>query len=42
MMSALSSANFGGGNITIEASGDTDGLLNFISFKQKQKERQFN
>ena len=42
MMSALSSANFGGGNVTIEASGDTDGLLNFITFKQKQKDRQFN
>ena len=42
MMSALSNANFGGGNVTIEASGDTEGLLNFISFKQKQKNRQFN
>jgi len=42
MMSALSNANLGGGNVTIEASGDTEGLLNFISFKQKQKNRQFN
>lgn len=41
MMSALSHTDFGG-NVVIEASGDTDGLLNFISFKQKQKERQFN
>ena len=31
-----------GGNITIEANGDTEGLMNFITFKQKQKERQFN
>lgn len=41
MMSALSHADFGG-NVTIEASGDTEGLMNFITFKQKQKERQFN
>lgn len=41
MMSALSHTDFGG-NVVIEASGDTDGLLNFISFKQRQKERQFN
>lgn len=41
MMSALSNANFGG-NVVIEASGDTEGLMNFINFKQKQKDRQFN
>lgn len=41
MMSALSHADFGG-NVTIEANGDTEGLMNFITFKQKQKERQFN
>ena len=42
MMSALNNTNFGGSNVTIEASGDTEGLLNFIEFKQKQKSRQFN
>ena len=42
MMSALSNTDFGGQNVTIEASGDTEGLLNFIEFKQKQKIRQFN
>ena len=42
MMSALSSADFGNSNVTIEANGDTDGLLNFITFKQKQRDRQFN
>lgn len=41
MMSALSTQDFGG-KVVIEASGDTDGLMNFISFKQKQQERQFN
>lgn len=40
MMSALSVVDFGS-NVTIEASGDDDGLLNFISFKQKQKDRQY-
>ena len=42
MMSALSSVDFGNSNVTIEANGDTDGLLNFITFKQKQRDRQFN
>lgn len=28
-------------NVTIEAQGDTSGLLNFIDFKQKQTNRQF-
>ena len=41
MMSALQSSDFGS-NVTIEATGDTEGLINFITFKQKQKERQFN
>lgn len=40
MMSALSTIDFGS-KVTIEASGDDDGLLNFISFKQKQKDRQY-
>lgn len=42
MMSALSNTDFGGSNVTIEANGDTEGLLSFIEFKQKQKSRQFN
>ena len=42
MMSALSNTDFGEQNVTIEANGDTEGLLNFIEFKQKQKSRQFN
>ena len=42
MMSALDNTDFGGSNVTIEATGDTEGLLNFIEFKQKQKSRQFN
>lgn len=42
MMSALRNTEFGGGDVVIEATGDTEGLLNFISFKQKQKDRQFN
>ena len=42
MVSALKGTDFGGGNVIIEASSDSDGLLNFITFKQKQKERQFN
>lgn len=42
MMSALRNTDFGGGDVVIEATGDTEGLLNFISFKQKQKDRQFN
>lgn len=42
MMSALRNVDLGGSNVTIEASGDTEGLLNFINFKQKQKDRQFN
>ena len=41
MMSALSSSDFAGG-VTIEATGDASGLLDFITFKQKQRERQFN
>ena len=41
MMSALSNTDFGG-DVVIEAKGDADGLLNFIEFKQKQKDRQFN
>lgn len=41
MMSALASADFGA-DVTIEAVGDTDGLMNFITFKQKQKDRQYN
>lgn len=42
MMSALRNTDFGGSNVTIEASGDTEGLMNFITFKQKQLDRQFN
>ena len=42
MMSALNNTDFGGSQVTIEANGDTEGLLNFIEFKQKQKSRQFN
>lgn len=41
MMSALKGADFGGKTV-IEAKGDTEGLLNFITFKQKQKDRQYN
>ena len=41
MMNALSTVDFGA-DVTIEATGDTSGLLDFISFKQQQKERQFN
>lgn len=41
MMSALSSSDFGA-DITIEATGDASGLLDFITFKQKQRERQYN
>ena len=41
MMSALASADFSS-NVTIEASGDDAGLMNFISFKQKQRDRQYN
>ena len=41
MMSALSSADFGT-DVTIEATGDASGLLDFITFKQKQRDRQFN
>ena len=29
-------------NIVIEAKGDTEGLLNFIDFKQKEKDRQYD
>lgn len=42
MMSALRNTELGNGDIVIEATGDTEGLLSFISFKQKQKDRQFN
>lgn len=41
MMSALASTDFGS-NVTIEATGDDSGLLNFITFKQKQRDRQYN
>lgn len=41
MMSALSSKDFGA-DITIEATGDASGLLDFITFKQKQRDRQYN
>lgn len=41
MMSALSSTDFGA-DVTIEATGDASGLLDFITFKQKQRDRQFN
>lgn len=41
MMSALQNTDFNS-NVTIEAKEDTDGLLNFITFKQVQKQRQFN
>lgn len=41
MMSALASADFNS-NVTIEASGDDAGLMNFITFKQKQRDRQYN
>lgn len=41
MMSAMSTGGFNS-NVTIEASGDDSGLLNFITFKQRQKSRQFN
>lgn len=41
MMSALASADFSS-NVIIEASGDDAGLMNFITFKQKQRDRQYN
>ena len=41
MMSALASADFSS-NVTIEARGDEEGLMNFISFKQKQRDRQYS
>lgn len=41
MMSALATQDFGA-NVVIEASGDDAGLMNFISFKQKQRDRQYN
>ena len=41
MMSALASADFNS-NVTIEATGDDAGLMNFITFKQKQRDRQYN
>lgn len=34
-------ANTGTSKVVIEASGDTEGLMNFITFKQKEKERQY-
>lgn len=41
MMSALSNSNFGA-DVTIEATGDASGLLDFITFNQKQRDRQYN
>ena len=41
MMSALSSHDFGA-KVTIEASGDDAGLMNFITFKQREQDRQYN
>ena len=41
MMSALSTQDFGA-NVTIEATSDDAGLMNFITFKQKQRDRQYN
>lgn len=41
MMSALASTDFNS-NVTIEATGDDAGLMNFITFKQKQRDRQYN
>ena len=41
MMSALSSKDFGA-DITIEATGDASGLLDFITFKQREQDRQYN
>ena len=41
VMDALKNTDLAG-NVIIEANSDTEGLLNFISFKQKQKNRQFN
>lgn len=41
MMSALSSKDFGA-KVTIEASGDDAGLMNFITFKQREQDRQYN
>ena len=41
MMSALSSTNFGT-DVTIEATGDASGLLDFITFRQKERDRQYN
>lgn len=39
---AMKSANGGNQPIIIEATGDTDGLLNFITFKEKQRKRQYD
>jgi hypothetical protein len=41
MMSALSSKDFGA-NVVIEATGDDAGLMNFITFRQKERDRQYN
>lgn len=41
MMSALSTQDFGS-KVVIEATGDDAGLMNFINFKQRQLDRQFN
>lgn len=38
---ARAMANTGTGKVVIEASGDTEGLMNFITFKQKEKDRQY-
>ena len=41
MMSALATQDFGA-NVVIEAKGDDAGLMDFITFKQKEKDRQYN
>lgn len=41
MMSALATQDFGA-NVVIEAKGDDAGLMDFITFKQKQRDRQYN
>ena len=38
---ARAMANSGTGKVVIEANGDTEGLMNFITFKQKEKDRQY-
>lgn len=41
MLRALKSAGGFNANVSIQAEGDTEGLLNFINFKQKENDRQF-